>query len=241
MGMSMSLLAQGLPSMQTLNFVMRTIHKQCLENIDNVHDFQNAVNDIFNAIFSGMHYNAPSVMEVEELFTQWKKAKSGRNKMFVEFMKKSLTNAQTHTGQPSKQELIFVLRTLYAQSTENINSFEDFKNLVHDIVNAFSSVLPVMDFNPPSQKEVEDCYTIWNEAKEPERKKIFITFMMKKVNPSILDDTKMIARIVTAAMVIKRAGGTVPELRVVKDIPNIVFVPSATMLALIYIKLSNRI
>lgn len=67
--------------------------------------------------------------------------------------------------------------------------------------------------------------------------------MKTKVNLSKLDDCTMITGLITppAAMVAKKAGGNVPQLKIIKAIPDVIFVPSATVLALISAKLSRRI
>ncbi|KAK9273528.1 hypothetical protein L1049_018338 [Liquidambar formosana] len=71
---------------------------------------------------------------------------------------------------------------------------------------------------------------------------VFIKFM-KKVSFSKLDDSSLITGLVTppAAMAAKRAGEKVPQLNVIKAIPDVIFVPAATVLALISVKLSRRI
>lgn len=75
------------------------------------------------------------------------------------------------------------------------------------------------------------------------KRKIFINFITKNVNLNKLDDYTVITGIVTppAAMGIKKAGENVPQLKLIKAIPDVVFVPSATVLALISVKLSRRI
>lgn len=66
--------------------------------------------------------------------------------------------------------------------------------------------------------------------------------MQNRLNLSKLDDSTIITGLVTppAAMVAKRAGETVPQLKLIKAIPDVVFVPSATVLALISVKLSRK-
>lgn len=66
--------------------------------------------------------------------------------------------------------------------------------------------------------------------------------MKKKLNLSQLDDTTFYTGIITppAAMVAKRAGESVPQLKLIKSIPDVIFVPSATVLALISVKISRK-
>ncbi|KAJ7950806.1 putative Calcium ion binding protein [Quillaja saponaria] len=138
----------------------------------------------------------------------------------------------------------FLTGTLYKKFIEkDINNFDDFHIAILDIFSTFNSALPGKHYDAPSPKEVEECFIHWKEAKDSERKKVFIEFMKKNVNLNKLDDSMMITGLVTppAAMVAKRAAETLPQLKAVKAFPDVVFVPSATVLALISVKMSRRI
>lgn len=65
---------------------------------------------------------------------------------------------------------------------------------------------------------------------------------MKRVNISKLDDFTLITGLVTppAAMAAKRAGENVPQLKLIKALPDVIFVPSITVLALVSAKLSQK-
>lgn len=67
--------------------------------------------------------------------------------------------------------------------------------------------------------------------------------MMKNVKQNKPDSAMIIAGIVAppGAMVAKRAGEGVSQLNMIKVIPDVVFVPSATMLALVSVKFCKRI
>ncbi|KAF3439375.1 hypothetical protein FNV43_RR18376 [Rhamnella rubrinervis] len=148
-------------------------------------------------------------------------------------------------GLPSSQLLSFVFGTVYKQFIEReINNFDDFHVAILDIFNSFNSALPGKHYDAPSLKEVEAIYKDWKEAKEPEKKKnIFLDFMKKNVNPSKVDDATMITGIVTppVAMAAKRAGQNVPQLKIIKSIPDVLFVPSMTVMTLMSVKISRRI
>ncbi|KAK8663874.1 hypothetical protein V6N13_083679 [Hibiscus sabdariffa] len=78
---------------------------------------------------------------------------------------------------------------------------------------------------------------------DPKKKKeIFIDFI-RTVKLSKLDNTTIMTGIVTppAAMAAKRAGEFLPHLSMIKSIPDVVFVPSVTMAALVISKLSRRL
>jgi len=103
--------------------------------------------------------------------------------------------------------------------------------------------LPGKHYDVPSHKEIEVFFRDWNNTSEEDKKKnIFIDFMIKNVNISKVDDSMMITGIVAppAAMVAKRTGQSVPQLSVMKAIPDVIFVPTATILALIAVKVTKR-
>ncbi|XP_052193611.1 uncharacterized protein LOC127802024 isoform X2 [Diospyros lotus] len=140
--------------------------------------------------------------------------------------------------------LNFAMGTLYSRFMEkDVKNFEDFHMGILDIFSTFNASLPGKHYDVPLRKEIEECFTVWKAAAESEKKKVFIDFMKKNVKLSKLDDATMITGLVTppAAMAAKRAGEGVPQLKMIKAIPDVLFVPSATLLALISVKLSRSI
>lgn len=90
---------------------------------------------------------------------------------------------------------------------------------------------------------MQACYEEWKKATNETRKKeVLVNFMKEKVNLSKLDDSTLITGVVTppAAMAAKRAGESLPQLKLIKAIPDVIFVPSATVLALVSVKLSRK-
>ncbi|XP_074323691.1 uncharacterized protein LOC141660600 [Apium graveolens] len=154
--------------------------------------------------------------------------------MFMSFMGKGL---------PSTQMLSLVMGTLYRKFIEkDIKNSEDFQKAILDIFDTINSALPGKHYDVPPQKEVEACFAEWKEAKEPERKKLFTEFMTKNVILGKLDETSLVTGLVTppAALAAKRAGESLPQLSIIKSIPDVIFVPTATILALISVKVSRR-
>ncbi|XP_010531277.1 PREDICTED: uncharacterized protein LOC104807614 isoform X2 [Tarenaya hassleriana] len=147
-------------------------------------------------------------------------------------------------GLAPTQLLNVVMGSLYKQFTQKrIDSFEDFHVAVLDIFNNFNSALPGKHFDFPTPDEIKECFKRWEEARDEEEKKtVFIEFMTKSVKPSKLDDTTLITGIVSppAAMAAKRAGENVPQLKLLKLVPDVIFVPSVTILAIVSAKLSRR-
>ncbi|KAG2245461.1 hypothetical protein Bca52824_092695 [Brassica carinata] len=154
--------------------------------------------------------------------------------------------------------------SLYKQFTQKaINNFDDFHVAVLDIFNNFNSALPGRHFDLPTPDEIKArspfldenhtkkliiislkaCFTRWKEAKdEQERKEVFIELISKKVKSSKLDDVTVITGIVSppAAMAAKRAGENIPQLKLIKLIPDVIFVPTVTIMAIVSAKLSRR-
>ncbi|XP_024962278.1 uncharacterized protein LOC112502558 [Cynara cardunculus var. scolymus] len=153
-----------------------------------------------------------------------------------------LTNYMTKSL-PTAQMLNLVLGTLHSKFMEKeINGFDDFHLALLDMFNTINAALPGKHYDVPPQTKVEECFEKWEGAKESERKKVFIDFMKASVSLSMFDDSTFITGLVTppAAMAAKRACESLPQLNAIKVIPDVIFVPSATILALISAKLSKR-
>lgn len=147
-------------------------------------------------------------------------------------------------GLPSTQMLNFLTASLYRQFTEKeINTFDDFHIAILDILNNFNSALPGKHYDAPTRKEIEACFRKWKEAEQSGKKQVFMEFMKKSIQLSKLDNTTMMTGIATppAAMAAKRAGESLPQLKLLKVVPDVIFVPSATVLALVSTKLSRRV
>ncbi|KAF9603216.1 hypothetical protein IFM89_034549 [Coptis chinensis] len=147
-------------------------------------------------------------------------------------------------GVPSVQVLNLLTDTVYKQFiTKDIKNFDEFHIAMLDIFITFNSALPGMHYDVPQREDVEECFRKWQESTAEQKKKVIEDFMVKFVNLSKLDDYTMITGLVTppAAMALKRAGENVPQLNKIKIIPDVVFVPTATLLALITVKLTRRL
>lgn len=172
-----------------------------------------------------------------------------------------------YAGLPTTQMLSLVMGTLHRQFIEkDIKTFQEFHIAILDIFRYYSSIqpkslpilcfsnfispsnstvnsaLPGKHYDVPSSKEVEAWFNEWKAANASEKKKVFIEFMKKNVNLSKLDDSTLITGIITppAAMAAKRAGESVPQLKLIKTIPDVIFIPSATIIALVSVKLSRK-
>ncbi|XVF59327.1 hypothetical protein PTKIN_Ptkin07bG0267000 [Pterospermum kingtungense] len=147
-------------------------------------------------------------------------------------------------GLPSAQMLSYVFKSLHEQFTDTeIKNLDDFQVAILEILNVINSALPGKHYDAPARSEVEKCFEEWKAEEDPaKRKEVFIKFM-KQIKLSKLDNTTIMTGIVTppAAMAAKRAGEFLPHLGFIKSIPDVVFVPSVTMAALVISKLSRRL
>jgi len=87
---------------------------------------------------------------------------------------------------------------------------------------------------------MQEIFEQWKEANEEAKEKMFADFMNKNVNLNKVDESMIITGIVAppAAIVAKRTGQTTfPRLKFLNAIPDVIFVPSATVLALIAVKI----
>lgn len=137
-----------------------------------------------------------------------------------------------------------VTGTLYNSFIEkDISTFEDFHVAILDIFNSFNSALPGKHYDVPLRQEIETCFSKWKEAEPSQKKQVFVEFIRTSVSLNKLDDSTLITGLVTppAAMAAKKAAGSVPQLKLITAIPDVIFVPSATVLALISVKLSRKI
>ena len=85
----------------------------------------------------------------------------------------------------------------------------------------------------------QDLFEQWKEIDREEKRKKFIEFINEKVNINKVDESMLITAIMAppAAMMAKKTGQIVPQLALMNAIPDVVFVPSATLLALIAVKI----
>ncbi|KAK7286989.1 hypothetical protein RJT34_22382 [Clitoria ternatea] len=142
----------------------------------------------------------------------------------------------------ASQAMSFVTGTLYDRFIEKqIRDFESFHAAILDIFSAINMALPGKHYDAPARKEIEEFYDTWNKSKTDKRE-LFTNFVKEKVNLSKADESMMITGIVAppVAMVAKKTGQSLPQLSVIKSIPDVAFVPTATVLALIAVKLTKR-
>ncbi|GAV58767.1 hypothetical protein CFOL_v3_02300 [Cephalotus follicularis] len=152
-------------------------------------------------------------------------------------------------GLPKTDVYSYLMGALYKQFiTEEIRDFNDFHKAILEIFTTFNSALPGKHYDVPSRKKVEKFFWQWKgkipeNEDDSERKKLFHDFMMENMNLSKPDAITLITGVLTppAAMAAKRAGENLPQLKMIKVVPDVIFVPSLTVMALVAAKLSRRI
>ncbi|XP_052728227.1 uncharacterized protein LOC128195198 [Vigna angularis] len=146
----------------------------------------------------------------------------------------------TGKGLSTTQLLNLVVNTLYDKFVEkDIKGFDGFNVGILDTFNTINMALPGKHFVAPSYKDVKELFEQWKEIDTEEKRKKFIKFIIEKVNINKVDESMLITAIMAppAAMMAKKTGQIVPQLALLNAIPDVVFVPSATILALIAVKI----
>ncbi|KAG5627008.1 hypothetical protein H5410_012226 [Solanum commersonii] len=89
-----------------------------------------------------------------------------------------------------------------------------------------------------------ECFEEREKAVDEESKKtVVVEFLKKKIQPNKTDNTLLFIGLATppAAMAVKKAGEAVPQLKIIKRIPDVVFVPAATLLTLVSVKITRSL
>ncbi|RYR60720.1 hypothetical protein Ahy_A04g017775 [Arachis hypogaea] len=140
----------------------------------------------------------------------------------------------------TSQILSLITDRFYDQIVErDIKDFPGFHLAILDIFRALK--LNLLNNN---RNYETDLFESWNaKTNEKERKEVLSSFMKKNVKINKVDESMIITAIVAppAAMVVKRTGQTLPQLKLMKSVPDVVFVPSFTVVALIAVKIARML
>ncbi|KAL5096009.1 hypothetical protein RYX36_000336 [Vicia faba] len=144
-------------------------------------------------------------------------------------------------GLSTSQVLSLAMNKLYKQFVEkDVKEFEAFHVAILDTFKTINMAISGKHYDSPTYTDVKEIFKHWKESNEEARKEMLIDFLNKNVNLNKVDESMIITGIVAppAAMVAKRTGQrTLPQLKFMNAIPDVVFVPSATVLALIAVKI----
>ncbi|KAL2892539.1 Protein furry-like protein [Bienertia sinuspersici] len=148
-------------------------------------------------------------------------------------------------GSPTTQMMNFITGSLYSSFIKKETStFPEFHEAFLDIFSTFNSALPGKHYDAPSPLEVEEFFEQWKNTDDGEkRKQMFVDFIKENVSTNKPERLTVITGLVTppAAMVAKKAGERVPALKMIKVVPDVLFIPSATFIALISVKVSQNV
>ncbi|XP_060217052.1 uncharacterized protein LOC132644473 [Lycium barbarum] len=105
-----------------------------------------------------------------------------------------------------------------------------------------NEALPGKHWDVPPYQEIKNCF-MEREAQPNEELKneIVLKFLKEHIQPNKLDKFSLMIGLATppAAMAAKKAGERVPQLKFMKSVPDILFVPGATLLALTGVRFSR--
>ncbi|KMZ59611.1 Calcium-binding EF hand family protein [Zostera marina] len=126
--------------------------------------------------------------------------------------------------------------------SKDIKSFEEFHITFLDVCNKFNSAMPGEQYRTPKVEIIKEYYYKWKEEKDAKiQKKMLVGFLTDNIYTAPTDNVVVMTGLVAppAAMVLRKAGDSVLPLKKFKLhlIPDFVFIPSITCLALIGAKL----
>ncbi|XP_055817554.1 uncharacterized protein LOC129886749 [Solanum dulcamara] len=157
--------------------------------------------------------------------------------LIVSLAGKGLSTTQVINKATEKFNEYFVDNT-----NRDINNLEGFHLAILDMFVTVNKALPGKHWVVPQFDEIKKCFEERNKETEEERKrKVVIDFMKEKIQLNKADNTLLFIGLATppAAMAAKKAGEAVPQLQLMKRVPDVVFVPAATLLALVSVKITR--
>ncbi|PON70203.1 calcium ion-binding protein [Trema orientale] len=135
----------------------------------------------------------------------------------------------------------FVTDTMYTFVQDSKNE-EEFQAAILRIFKSLNSSLPGKHYDVPPDHEIKTAFKEWKEERDDEkRKEYFVKFIRDKVKLNKIDSVTMFTGIAAppAAMAAKRAAESVPQIKMIKNVPDVLFVPGMTVAALFFVKMSR--
>ncbi|XP_010941070.1 uncharacterized protein [Elaeis guineensis] len=124
---------------------------------------------------------------------------------------------------------------------KDITDFEKFHLAFIDLCNDINTVLPGKHYKAPPRKVLENIFKTWKDSEESKRKEVLMDNFKKEVEEHKPNERAMIVTGLVApaaATYLKRTGENTPQLKKFRLhlIPNFVFVPTTTFLALVGVR-----
>lgn len=125
----------------------------------------------------------------------------------------------------------------------NINDFDQFHLAILDMFATLNQALPGKHWVVPPVDKIQECFNDVNKESDEGKKKQKVVDFMKKIQLNKADNTLLFIGLATppAAMAAKKAGESVPQLKFIKRIPDVLFVPAATLLSLVSVKITRSL
>ncbi|KAK1325967.1 hypothetical protein QJS10_CPA01g02787 [Acorus calamus] len=140
--------------------------------------------------------------------------------------------------------LSFPRDRIFDNCFKDVDSFEKFHLAFLKVCSEFNSIMPGNHFQAPSLEQIEKYYEEWkNKNDGTARKQYMVDLLTEHMKRSKTGKAMVMTGLVapSAAMALKRvAEGTPPIKKFKVDmVPDVVFVPSVTLLALLGVKWYN--
>ncbi|KAL6323045.1 hypothetical protein AAG906_024615 [Vitis piasezkii] len=132
-----------------------------------------------------------------------------------------------------------VLKNLGPRRYDN---FEDFHSSILSILKTANSALPGRHFEAPSRRQVEKAFAEWKSSSDDKKEKIFME-LLESTKLGEIDNITLIVGLAIPpfSMVAKSAGEKAPPFKMIKNVPDALFVPSFTLLSLVSVKLIRKV
>ncbi|XP_004229755.2 uncharacterized protein [Solanum lycopersicum] len=130
------------------------------------------------------------------------------------------------------------------ENKRNLDNLDDFHLAILDMFVTVNGALPGKHWVVPPFEKIKECFEEREKAVDEERKKtVVVEFLKKYIQPNKADNTLLFIGLATppAAMAVKKTGESVPQLKLLKRIPDVVFVPAATLLTLVSVKITRSL
>ncbi|XP_061996913.1 uncharacterized protein LOC133714713 isoform X2 [Rosa rugosa] len=126
---------------------------------------------------------------------------------------------------------------------KSVTDLDEFHAAMLGVCSALNAAMPGKHYNAPGLEEVKVFYEEWKNADLTEKKEKFVKFVNDNVKVNQADTATLLTGVLAppAAMAAKKAGESLPQLKMIKNVPDVLFVPSATVVALITVRFSKRL
>ncbi|RVW84520.1 hypothetical protein CK203_041274 [Vitis vinifera] len=131
---------------------------------------------------------------------------------------------------------------MFYSDPADYDNLEAFHSEILSIFEIANSAFPGRHFEAPSRRQVEKAFTEWmKSSSDVEKEKIFME-LLKNTKPGEIDNITLIVGLATPpfSMVAKRAGENVTPFKMIKNVPDALFVPTVTVLMLFSVKLVRK-